>query len=158
MGTCNPTLQSCIRLALDLTFENVDAWLKLRSEQLKQDNINLEHARTAMMKARKAAASTVTYAVGDQIKVSQRVLPLRVPSTQSVKLQTLFWAYRVVEVVNPGAYRLEMSKHYDAVPDVFNENDLRPWFDTGTDREIHDPPVEAHPALICVVQVLDLKS
>jgi hypothetical protein len=118
------------------------------------------HASPAVS-SRKSAASTVTYSVGDLVKVSERVLPLRLPSTQSHTLQQRYLGpYQVVEVVNPGAYRLELPEDCSAVPDVFNEADLRPWYDPGADRDLDlsDPAVEPHPALNRVVQVLDRKS
>jgi hypothetical protein len=95
--------------------------------------------------------------------VSTRVLPLRVASTQSKKLIDKYLGpYQVVEAVNPGAYRLKLPKDYVAVPDIFNECDLRPYFDPGADRDLDldldNLPVQAHPALDKVVQVLDRKT
>lgn len=141
--------------------KNVDAWLELRKEHLKHANINLEYARTAMMKARKSAASTPAFKVGDKVKVSVAALPLRCPSTQSEKLQQKYLGpYSVIEVVNPGAYRLKLSDDLAAVYDTFNEAQLRPWFDPGADRELDltNPAVQPHPALNRVVQVLDRKT
>jgi hypothetical protein len=40
-----------------------------------------------MVAARKSAAKTPAFAVGDIVTVSERALPLRAASTQSVKLQ-----------------------------------------------------------------------
>ena len=62
---------------------NVEGWLELRKKQLKRANINLGYARTAMLKAPRAAE----FAVGDMVIVSERVLPLRAASAQSEKLQ-----------------------------------------------------------------------
>lgn len=141
--------------------KNVDSWLQLRKEHLKHANIKLEYARTAMMKARKAVAVTPAFAVGDQVKVSEEALPLRCPSTQSEKLQQRYLGpFTVVEIVNPGAYRLKLPEDYQAVHDVFNESQLRTWFDPGADRELDlsNPLVKPHPALNKVVQVLDRKT
>jgi hypothetical protein len=66
--------------------KNVDAWLQ-RNAELQKAQVHLEYARAAMIKARKSAASPRTYAVGDQVKISTRVLPLRAACTQSEKLQ-----------------------------------------------------------------------
>jgi hypothetical protein len=68
--------------------------------------------------------------------------------------------YAVVEIVHPGAYRLDLPKDYKAVHDVLNECELRPWFDPGPDRELDltHPPVKPHPALNLVVQILDRKA
>jgi hypothetical protein len=141
--------------------KNVDAWLELRKEHLKHAKIKLEYARNAMMKARKSAASTPAFKVGDKVKVSIAVLPLRCPSTHSEKLQQKYLGpYLVTEVVNPGAYRLELPDDFAAVYDVFNEAQLRPWFDPGADRELDvtNPSVKPHAALSKVVQVLDRKT
>ena len=113
-----------------------------------------------MVKVNKSKASVPAFAVGDQVKVSERVLPIRPAFTHCHKLQQRYISpYRVIEVVNPGAYRLRLPEDYQGVHDVFNEHDLRPWFDPGVDRklELSDPPVQAHPALNRVVQVLDRK-
>jgi hypothetical protein len=137
--------------------KNVDAWLELRKERLKHAKSNLEYARTAMMKARKSAASIPAFEVGDKVKVSVDVLPLRCPSTHSEKLQQKYLGpYVVTGVVNPGAYRLKLPDDFAAVHDVFNEAQLRPWFDPGADRELDvtNPSVKPHPALKKVVQVL----
>jgi hypothetical protein len=70
--------------------------------------------------------------------------------------------YQVIEGVNPGAYRFKLTEDYVAVPDIFNESDLRPYFDPGADRDLDlyqaNLPVQAHPALDKVVQMLDRKS
>jgi hypothetical protein len=117
--------------------KNVDAWLQQRKAELQKAQVHLEYARAAMIKARISAASSRTYAVGDQVKVSTRVLPLRVASTQFEKFQPKYLGpFTVVEIVNPGAYRLELPADYVAVHDVFNECDLRPYFDPGTDRDL----------------------
>ena len=140
---------------------NVDGWLQLRKEELQRANINLEYARAAMMKARKSAAKKPAFKVGDKVIVSERVLPLRAAFTQSANLQQRYLGpYTVLEVVNPGAYRLDLPEDYKAVHDVFNECELRPWFDPGADRELDltNPPVKPHPALNSVVQVLDRKT
>jgi hypothetical protein len=70
--------------------------------------------------------------------------------------------YQVIEGVNPGAYRFKLPEDYVDVPDIFNESDLRPYFDPGADTDLDldqaSLPVQAHPALDRVVQVLDRKS
>jgi hypothetical protein len=116
-----------------------------------------------MVKAGQTASSTRSLAVGAQVKVSTRVLPLRVTSTQSKKLMDKYLdPYQVIEGVNPGAYRFKLPEDYVAVPDIFNESDLRPYFDPGAHRDLDlglaNLPVQAHPALDKVVQVLDRKS
>ena len=140
---------------------NVEGWLELRKEQLKRANINLEYARTAMLKALRVAAQNPAFAGGDMVIVSERVLPLRAASTQSGKVQQRYLGpYKVIEVVNPGAYRLDLPEDYKAVHEVFNECELRPWFDPGADRELDltSSPVKPHPALNYVVQILDRKT
>jgi hypothetical protein len=62
--------------------KDIDAWLALRKQQLKHAQVNVEYARAAMVKAGRTASSTRSFAVGDQVKVSTRVLPQRVTSTQ----------------------------------------------------------------------------
>ena len=43
---------------------------------------------------------------------------------------------------------------------MFNECELRPWFDPGADRELDltNPLVKPHPASNSVVQILDRKT
>ena len=108
-----------------------------------------------------AAAKNSAFAVGDMVVASERLLPLRAASTQSEKLQQRYFSpYKVIEVVNPGAYRLDLPVDYKAVYDVFNECEVRPSFDPGADRELDltNPPVKPHPALNSVVQVLHRKT
>ena len=114
-----------------------------------------------MLKAPKAVAEKPAFQIGDKVIVSERVLPLRAASTESAKLkQRYLGPYTVVEIVNPGAYRLDLPEDCKAVHSVFNECELRPWFDPGDDRELDltSPPVKPHPALNSIVQVLDRKT
>lgn len=139
---------------------DVDEWLQKRAEQFKRAKLSLEYARQAMIRAQKHAHSK-EYVVGDQVKVSTSVLPVKAASTcQSKLLDRFVGPFTIVEVVNPGAYRLELPSSYVAVHDVFNEESLRPWFDRDDDRVLSTEvlPVQAHPALDRVVQVLDRKK
>ena len=92
-----------------------------------------------MLKARKAAAKKPAFKFGDKVVVSERVLPLRAASTRSATLRPRYLdPYTVIEIVNPGAYRLILPADYKA----FNE--LRPWFEPGADRELDrtNPPAK----------------
>ena len=86
-----------------------------------------------------AVISSHEYAPGDLVEVSTRVLPVRCSTTQSAKsLPKYIGPFSVVEVVNPGAIRLQVPDSYAATHDVFNVSDLRPWFklaDRGLDVE-----------------------
>ena len=88
-----------------------------------------------------------------------RVLPVRCSTTQTAKLLPKYIGpFSVVEVVNPGAIRLQLPDSYAATHDVFNVSDLRPWFKLA-DRvlDVEYPEVQGHPALNKRVQVLDRK-
>ena len=140
-------------------YGDVDNWLAKRQRELKAAQVPLERARAAMVAAQKASSRAHVYKVGDKVKVSTRVLPLR-DATLARKLQQRWIGpLEVVEVVTPGAYRLEMPNHYDLVHDVFSAHDIRPWLDYET--HCHDPDapelpdVQAHPSLNEVLQVVN---
>jgi hypothetical protein len=114
-----------------------------------------------MLRAHKKGTVSYAYKVGDQVKVSTENLPARAASTQKPKLMPRYIGpFSIVEQVNPGAFRLKLPDAYDTTHDVFNESALRPWFQREDSRTLDTdfPPVQAHPALNHVVQVLDRKK
>jgi transposase InsO family protein len=148
-------------LQLSTACGKVDKWLKTRAAQLEEARVSLEYARQAMLRAHKKGLTSYDYKPGDQVKVSTEHLVPRAASTQRPKLQPRFVGpFEIIEQVNPGAYRLKLPASYIAVHDVFNEAQLRPWFEREGSRMLSDelPPVHAHPALNSVVQVLDRKK
>jgi hypothetical protein len=67
----------------------------------------LEYARAAMIRARRSEF-VPEYQVGDLVKVSTRVLPLRCSSTQHAKLQPKYIGpFTIKEKLLAGAYRLD---------------------------------------------------
>lgn len=149
--------------ALNLTANcnPVDHWLKTRASQLEKARISMEYARQAMLRAHRKGTVSHDYKPGDQVKVSTGHLTPRTASTQQAKLQPRYVGpFEVIECVNPGAFRLKLPDSYVAVHDVFNESQLRPWFQREGSRILSAelPPVVAHPALNKIVQVLDRKK
>jgi hypothetical protein len=132
-----------------------------RAEELDKARISLEYARQAMLRAHKKGLVSHPYKLGDLVKVSTEHLMVRAASTQRPKLQPRYVGpFEIIEQVNAGAYRLQLPESYVAVHDVFNEAQLRPWFDRDNSRTLSPelPPVHAHPALNKVVQVLDRRK
>jgi hypothetical protein len=138
---------------------DIGAFLGRRAEEFKLAQRNIEHARQAMISARKASANAHTYAENDLVKVSTRVLRPKPVSTQVPKLQPSWVGpFKVLESIGPNAYRLQLPHEYRLVHDVFNAVDLRPWLQ----HEAHalepgypQPAVFPHPSLNPIVQVLD---
>jgi transposase InsO family protein len=138
--------------------KDVDLWLRSRRRAFEKAQVSLEAARAAMIRAQKHADNYHTYEVGDQVKVSTRVLPLRATSTQVAKLMPKWIGPFTVESVQDKVVRLKMPETYKHVHDKFNIIDLRPWLHSEEHTvEVDYPPVEPHPTLNPVVQVLDRK-
>jgi hypothetical protein len=70
-------------LSASIDHADVDEWLKDRSKRLQLAQLLMEHAREASIAACKALAQAHPYISGDSVKVSTRVLPLRVFYTNS---------------------------------------------------------------------------
>jgi Integrase core domain len=148
-------------LKLSTDCKRIDKWLLTRAAEFDKARISMEYARQAMIRAHKKGQVSHPYKAGDQVKVSTEHLTIRAASTQRPKLQARFVGpFEIVEQVNPGAYRLKLPESYVAVHDVFNESQLRPWFAREGSRILSEelPPVNAHPALNTVVQVLDRRK
>jgi hypothetical protein len=58
--------------------KDIDVWLHTRASALRKAQISLESAREAMIRAHKASDKPHVYAAGDLVKISTRVLPLRI--------------------------------------------------------------------------------
>ena len=140
-------------------FIEVEEWLLQRRFELRKAGLSLEAARAAMIRAYKPAANPHEYSVGDLVKVSTRMLPVRCSSTQVAKLLPRFIGpFEVTQIVAAGAIRLKMPDAYVSTHDVFRVHDLRPWLHAPKRRlEVDFPDVVAHPTLNRVVQVLDRK-
>jgi hypothetical protein len=139
----------------------VDAWISARAHDLEKAQISLEYARSAMIRAHKKCAISHTYQVGDEVNISIQNVPLRAVSTQKPKLMPRYIGpLTIIEEVNPGGYRSQLPDAYDSMHDVFNESALRSWFQRQVSRTLDTdfPPVQAHPVLNPVVQVLDRKK
>ena len=140
-------------------FPHISEWAKSRASDFQAAKLHIEHAQAAMIRAHKASDNAHVYQPDDLVKVSTRALPIRMTSTQTVKLLPKYIGpFRVTEVVNPGAYRLDLPATYVAVHDVINQEYLRPWFQS-PGRELTEdfPDVQPHPELNPVVQILDRK-
>ena len=62
-------------------FPQVEEWLLQRQDELRKAGLSLEAACGLMIRAYKPAANPHEYSVGDLVKVSTRVLPVRCSST-----------------------------------------------------------------------------
>ena len=140
-------------------FPEVEEWLLQRQDELRKAGLSFEAARAALIRAYKPAADPHEYSVGDLVKVSTRVLPVRCSSTQVAKLLPRFIGpFEVTDIVAAGAIRLKLLDAYVSTHDVFSVHDLRPWLHALERRlELDYPDVVAHPILNRVVQVLDRK-
>jgi hypothetical protein len=67
---------------------DIDTWLTIRAKDLKRANISLDAAREAMVRAHKSSPKPYSYAVGDLVKISTRVLKTKahIASTQQKSL------------------------------------------------------------------------
>jgi hypothetical protein len=70
----------------DIDCEDIEVWIKKRVDQFHTAQIKLKYARAATIRARRSEF-VPEYQVGDLVKVSTCVLPLRCSSTQRAKLQ-----------------------------------------------------------------------
>ena len=140
-------------------FPVFEQWLQSRKEDLKKAGVSLEHARTVMIDAHKAAPNAHQYASGNLVKVSTRVVPMRCSSMQTAKLLPRYIGpFTVTEVVHPRAMRLQLPQSYSATHDVFSVADIRPWLSIAKRTlETEYPEVQGHSALNKTVQVLDRK-
>jgi hypothetical protein len=153
-------LRAPLALPASIDHSDIDKWLEDRSQQLQLAQLSMEHAREAMIAARKASARAHLYVSGDLVKVSTRVLPLRTSSTQIHKLQHKWIGpFTVLKQVNPNAYQLQLPEQYKLVHDVFSAHDMRPWltYESVPVSNLY-PPVQSHPSLNPVVQVMDRKQ
>ena len=139
---------------------DIDAWLAIRAKDLKRANISLDAARDAMVRAHKASPKPHSYAPGDLVKISTRVLKIKshVPSTQARKLTPKYIGPFSVVSATEHNVQLKLPEAYRLVHDRYHHIDVRPWLHTDAQNlEVHYPAVEPHPALNPVVQVLDRK-
>jgi hypothetical protein len=119
----------------------------------------MEAARDAMIRAHKASTSPHEYRVGDKVKVSTRVLPIRCTSTTSLKLHPKYIGPFTVLDVDDKVVRLQLPQTYNTVHDKFNVENVRPWLHSDERTVDPDyPELQAHPSLNPVVQVLDRKK
>ena len=141
-------------------FPEIEVWLSQRQNDLRKAGVSLEAARAAMIRASKPSSNPHEYCVGDLVKVSTRVLPVRCSTTQVAKLLPRFIGpFEVTEIVAAGAIRLKLPDAYVSTHDVFSVHDLRPWLHAPERRiELEYPDVVAHPSLNRVIQVLDRKK
>jgi hypothetical protein len=139
--------------------KDVDLWLRSSKRAFEKAQVSLEAARAAMIRAQKATGKHHTYEVGDLVKVSTRVLPLRAPSTQVAKLLPKWIGPFTVLSVEDKVVRLKLPATYSQVHDKFNVVDVRPWLHSEEHAvEVDYPEVQPHPSLNPVVQVLDRKT
>jgi hypothetical protein len=133
-------------------------WLLTRADDLSKARVSLEYAKAAMVRAHKKGVILHVYKAGDQVKVTTAHLSVRGSSSLSSKLMPRFVGpFRVLEQVNPGAYRLDLRPM--SLFMMSSMNLLWDWFNREDSRTLSDelPPVLAHPALNKVVHVLDRK-
>lgn len=137
---------------------DIDVWLRQRADQLSKGQAGIEHTRQVMIEARKASPSDApVFKPGDLIKISAAFLRVRCVGSQVKKLMPKFVGpFSVTEAVGPNAYRVRLPEVYSGIHDVINVSYLRPYF-PDLDREFEPelPPIELHPTLNPVIQVLD---
>ena len=142
-----------------LAFLEVEEWLLQRQDELRRAGLSLEAARAAMIRAYKPVANPHEYSVGDPVKVSARVLPVRCSPTQVAMLLPRFIGpFEVTDIVAARRIRLKLPDAYVSTHDVFSVHNLRPWLHAPECRvELDYPDFVAHPTLNRVIQVLDRK-
>jgi hypothetical protein len=138
--------------------KDVDIWLQNRSKALRKAQISLESGRQAMIRAQNASDKAHVYAVGDLVKVSTKVLPLRLSSTQKPKLLPKYIGPMTVVSVADKVVQLKLPATYQQVHDKFNVGDVRPWLHSDRSLDVSYPAVSPHPALNPVLQILDRKK
>jgi hypothetical protein len=137
---------------------DVDVWLHKRSKALRKAAISLESARQAMIRAQNASDKAHVYAVDDLVKVSTKVLPLHLSSTQKAKLLPKYIGPMTVVAVFDKVVQVKLPETYRHVHDKFNVGDVRPWLHSDRSLDVSYPDVSPHPALNPVVQILDRKK
>jgi hypothetical protein len=137
---------------------DIDVWLNNRSHALRKAQISLEGAREAMIRAHKASGNHHVYAAGDLVKISTRVLPLRITSTQKPKLLPKYIGPFSVVSVSDTVVQVKLPESYKLVHDKFNVIDVRPWLSSDRSLDVAYPEVAPHPALNPIVQLLDRKK
>jgi hypothetical protein len=111
-----------------------------------------------MIRAHKASDKSHVYAAGDLVKISTRVLPLRITSTQKPKLLPKYIGPFLVVSVSDTVVQVKLPDTYKQVHDKFNVLDVRPWLHVDRDLDVAYPEVSPHPALNPIVQLLDRKK
>jgi len=157
-GWCPRDLRAPLSATESTGDSDLDYWLGTRRKSLQKAQVSLQSTRDAMIRAHKASSKPYTYAAGNQVKISTRVLPLHRTDTQCAKLMPKYVGpFEVVSVLGK-VVQVKLPASYSKVHDKFNVIDVRPWFHSDERTvEVDYPAVTAHPALNPVVQVLDRK-
>jgi hypothetical protein len=105
---------------------------------------NLERAQAAQARATDRHRREVHYAVGDKVLLSTANLRFRQEGQANKLLPPWVGPFRVSEVINPNAYRLELPERWNRLHPVVNVSRLRPYRanDPATfpDRPEHNRP------------------
>jgi hypothetical protein len=153
-----PLLSACSEPALSCGDVDIDVWLRNRAHALRKAQISLEGAREAMIRAHKASDKPHVYNADDLVKVSTNALPLHLAATQKQKLMPKYIGPMTVVSASDKVVQVKLPASYSQVHDKFNVIDVRPWLHSDRSLDVSYPPVEPHPALNPVVQVLDRKQ
>ena len=133
---------------------DIDSFLSSRVAVFASTRTAMERARKAMIAQRDASANAHEYKVGDQVKISTRVLHPK--DGQYKKFQPRFIGpFAVSRLLGPKTLSVHLPENY-AVNNAFNFEDIRPWLDHAAHAFEPDypavlPEVSANP----VINILD---
>jgi hypothetical protein len=105
---------------------DIDTWLAIRAKDLKRANMSLDAAREAMVRAHKESPKPYSYAVGDLVKISTRVLKIKahVPSTQAKKLVPKYIGPFPVVSATEHNVQVKLPQAYKLVHDRYHHLDV----------------------------------
>jgi hypothetical protein len=116
----------------------------------------MERARKAMISQRKASANAHVYSIGDQVRISTRVLKPCQSTGSKAKLQQLYIGpFKVTRLLGPKTLSVHLPQTY-SVNNAFNFEDVRPWFDHAAHAlDPAYPAVQSQPALNPIIAVVN---
>jgi hypothetical protein len=135
---------------------DIDAYLSSRAATFQLARAALERARKAMIAQRKASAHAHVYSVGDQVKISSRVLKPCTSAGSKAKMKPLFIGpFEITRLLGPKTLSVNLPDNY-SVNNAFNFEDVRPWFDHAAhDLDPEYPAVQSHPALNPIISIVN---
>jgi hypothetical protein len=135
---------------------DIDAYLSSRAATFQLARAALERARKAMIAQRKASANAHVYSVGDQVKISARVLKPCTSASSKAKMQPLYIGpLEVSQLLGPKTLSVRLPDNY-SVNNAFNFEDVRPWFDHAAHAlDPEYPAVQSQPDLNPIISIVN---